>query len=218
MTLRDTPSKRNIPQTDSNAATDNLLAENLFKNVQSVPVYQDIDAHTIKIKYYGRTAESSTSRSAVSGLLGKQANSIFAGAKEEIFEDGMESDFSRNLLGFIVSFGHSAMDAIIPIILSDLINTEVASEALRVIGHLNDNTTYRDRLWLLERGLYSASARVRDGATIGLANLNDPLAIEPLKSAVEREPIIELRDDMKQVLYQLEGNKNVITPKKDSQK
>jgi hypothetical protein len=220
MALQSIPFERRVPPTDSNAATgfDNPLVENFFKKVQSVSQYQlqDIDARTVK--YYGGSVESSTSKFADSGLLDKQANSIFAGAKEEIFEDGMESDFSRNLSDFIASFGHSAMEVIIPIILSEQTNTEVASEAFRILGRLNHKITYRDRLWLLERGLYSTSARVRDGAILGLAFLNDSLAIAPLKSAIERERIPELRKDMEQILAQLEGNEDGIPAKKDTKK
>jgi hypothetical protein len=209
-----------LPPTDSNAATgfDNPLVENLFKKVRPIAQYQiqDIDAHTVN--YYGASVESSTTESVSTDLLNTQVNSIFSGAKEEIFEDGMESDFSRNLSEFIVSFGHSAVETIIPIILSERTNTEVASEAFRVLGRLNHKTTYRDRLWLLERGLYSTSARVRDGAILGLAFLNDPLAIAPLKSAIERDPNSDLRKDMEQVLAQLEGIEDDISTKKDTKK
>ena len=78
----------------------------------------------------------------------------------------------------------------------------------------NNKTTYRERLWLLERGLYSASARARDGAVLGLAFLNDPLAVEPLKAAIKREINPELRQDMEQVLAQLEGDNDGISSKK----
>ena len=108
------------------------------------------------------------------------------------------------------------MEAIINLLLSNRANTDVASEALKVIGRLNHKITYRDRLWLLERGLYNSSARVRDGAILGLAFMNDSIAIAPLKSAIERERIPELRQDMKQVLAQLEGIGNGISAKKDS--
>lgn len=220
MALQSIPFEHRVPPTDSNAATgfDNPLVENFFKKVQSVSPYQlqDIDARTVK--YYGGSVESSTSKFADLGLLDKQANSIFAGAKEEIFEDGMESDFSRDLSNFIASFGHSAMEVIIPIVLSEQTNTDVASEAFRILGRLNHKITYRDRLWLLERGLYSTSARVRDGVILGLAFLNDSLAIAPLKSAIERERILELRKDMEQILAQLEGNEDGIPAKKDTKK
>lgn len=218
MALQETPFERHIPPTDSNAATDlnSPLIENFFKKVQSVSRSQLQDNDSRTVKYYEGSVESSTSKSADTGLLDKHAYSIFTEAKEEIFEDGIESDFSRNLSEFITSFGHLAMEAIIPVALSENMNTEVASEAFRILGRINNKTTYRDRLWLLERGLYSSSARVRDGAIIGLAFLNDTLAIAPLKAAIERERISELKHDMEQVLAQLEGNKNGTSAKKDS--
>ncbi len=218
MALREMPFERHLPPTDSNAPTglDSPLVDNFFKKALPRSQYQiqEINAHTVK--HHSWNVESSTARRVGSELLVKQAGSIFTSAKEEIFEDGMESDFSVSLTEFIVSYGRSAMETIIPIILSEHTNTEVVSETLRVIGRINHETTYRDRLWLLERGLYSSSARVRDGAILGLAFLNDPLAIAPLKSAIEREQISELRHDMEQVLTQLEGNKNGISAKKDS--
>jgi hypothetical protein len=200
---------RQLPITDSDAST--ILAENLFKDVQQF--HQKNDTSTAS--YY---LENSTSALIYFDFLDKKANALFIAAKDEIFEDGMESDFSRNLIEFVSTYGHSAMEAIIPVILSARLNTEVASEAFRVLGRLNHKTTYRDRLWLLERGLYSASARVRDGAALGLAFLNDPLATAPLKSAIERESTPELRQDMEQVLAQLEGNKDGISTKKDTKK
>jgi hypothetical protein len=136
--------------------------------------------------------------------LERRAITLFASAKEQIFEDGMESDFSRELIEFIRSYGRASMEVIIRRVLSDWLNPEVTSETLRVVGRIHHPTTYRDRLWLLERGLYSASARVRDGAVLGLAYLDDPIAITPLKFAIERELTPELRQDMTQVLSQLE--------------
>lgn len=218
MALQNIPLEGSIPPTDSNAPTgfNSPLVDNLFKKVLPKTQHNIQETNAPTIKYYGGNVESSTAKIIDSELLSKQADSIFASAKGEIFEDGIESDFSRKLSEFIMSFGHSAMEAIIPVLLSDHTNTEVSSEALRVIGRLNHKTTYRDRLWLLERGLYSASARLRDGAVIGLAFLNDPIAVTPLRSAIEREPIPELRHDMEQVLSQLEGNKDGIPAKEDS--
>ena len=219
MALNNLPMKDSVlPPADTNVATgfDNPLVENFFKKVPPLTSYriQNIDSRTVN--YYEAGVESSTTESLSTDFIATQANSIFAGAKEEIFEDGMESNFSRNLSEFIISFGHSAMETIIPIMLSERINPEVASEAFRVLGRLNHKITYRDRLWLLERGLYNTSARVRDGAILGLAFLNDSLALAPLKSAIERETNAELRKDMEQILAQLEGNQDDVPAKKDT--
>lgn len=200
-----------LPITDSDVST--ALVERLFKIPVTVTQQSQPTNNTSASSY---NLENSTYKPIGVDFLNNKVNIIFAVAKEEIFEDGMESDFSRNLSEFILSFGHSAMDTIIPVILSERTNTEIVSEAFRVLGRLNHKTTYRDRLWLLERGLYSVSARVRDGAILGLAFMNDSIAIAPLKSAIERERIPELRQDMEQVLAQLEGNGNGISAKKDS--
>lgn len=202
----------NFSYSDSGASTsfeDNPLFENLFKEVLNKPEVQG--AQTAET--YKELTESSTAASTIPDFLAKQANVVFTEAKEEIFEDGMESHFSMNLSGFIKAYGHSAMETIIPIILSPQSNAEVIAEALRVIGRLNHKSTYRDRLWLLERSLYSDSIRIRDGAVLGLAFMDDPMAIPPLKSAIEREKLLTLRNDMEQVLAQLEGENGVSVTK-----
>ena len=199
--------QRQSPSLESNSSTD--LANNLFSRVL-------LNSQTVNS--YREDIDSSTTELVNIQLLSDQVSSIFINAKEEIFEDGMESNFSLDLSRFITSFGHSAMEVIIPIILSEYTNTEVASEAFRILGRINNKITYRDRLWLLERGLYNISARVRDGAILGLAFLNDPLAIAPLKAAIERENNADLRKDMEQILAQLEGFKDGVPTKKDTKK
>jgi len=190
---------------NSTGPTPAALAESFFQ--RRVVVFQprelrESDAATLDYSHHG--VESSTSQDTDSGELEKNATALFASAKEQIFEDGMESDFSREIAEFITSYGRSAMEAIIGLILCGRINSEVVSEALRVIGRIDHVSTYRDRLWLLERGLYSSYARVRDGAIVGLAYLDDPIAIKPLGFAIEREQTPELRKDMEQVLSQLQ--------------
>lgn len=128
---------------------------------------------------------------------------LLARAREETFEDGMESQFSKALISCIKRYGNAAVRVLTEYIVSEHVNAEIASEALRWIGHIEDASTYESRLWLLARGLLSASSRVRDAATLGLAFLNDPQAIPLLEAAIQRECIQELREDMKQVLEDL---------------
>ena len=209
MTFQSIPfERRYTPLQDSNSTPD--LANNLFRRVL-------LNAQTVSSS--GEDIDSSTAELANSQLLAEHAISMFINAKEEIFEDGMENEFSRNLSEFIVSFSQPAMEVIIDLFLSNSINTEVASEALRILGRLRHRITYRERLWLLERCLlYSPFARVRDGALLGLSFINDKLSIPPIKSAIEKETIPELRHDMKRVLAQLEGTKDGVSAKKDSKK
>jgi HEAT repeat protein len=60
---------------------------------------------------------------------------------------------------------------------------------------------------LLESSIFRSSARVRDGAALGLAFLDDPHAIPYLKRAIENEKYSELREDMQMVLAQLERSR-----------
>ena len=129
---------------------------------------------------------------------------LFALGREEQFEDGMETDFSRKLMMLVDEYGDEAIAVIDDLINRDeRTNSEVASEALRWLGQMDNPLSHHHRLWLLERSLNHSSARVRDGAALGLAFLDDPNAIPYLERAIEKEPIEELRQDLKQILEQL---------------
>lgn len=129
----------------------------------------------------------------------------FETARDQVFEDGLESEFSRELVFLIKEYGNDAMVVIANLITSEKVNPEVASEALRWLGHMEDPRTYRYRLWVLERSLFCSSVRVRDSAVLGLSFLNDPHAIPYLRRAIEQETFKELRQDMEQVLADLEN-------------
>jgi len=131
---------------------------------------------------------------------------IFSQAKEEIFESGIETEFSRNLLGTITKYNSAAMDVITDLILSGSVNTEVAAETMRWLGLMESRVCYRQRRWLLARCLRDVSERVRDAASLGLSYLDDPWAIPYLENAVRDELIPELRSDMEQVLEQLKNS------------
>jgi hypothetical protein len=131
---------------------------------------------------------------------------LFRAAKDQIFEDGMESDFSKELILLVKKYGYFALGIITRLIVAEQVNAEVASEALRWIGHMDDPSSDLERLRLLERSLYCQSPRVRDGATLGLASMDDAHAVSHLKRAIARESYEELRKDFRQVLVQLEND------------
>jgi hypothetical protein len=132
---------------------------------------------------------------------------LVSSADEEVFEDGMETAFSNGLIAFVKRYGDLAIDVLAGHIIGETINAEVAAEVLRWIGQMDDVKTHHKRRWLLERCLNCSSARVRDGAVLGLSFLDDPHAIPYLESAIEHESIHELRRDMEQVLDQLRETK-----------
>lgn len=82
---------------------------------------------------------------------------------------------------------------------------EVGGEALRWLGRIDHAESYEYRRWLLERSLSLSSTRVRDGAILGLASMDDKHAIPYLKRAIEEEQCSELKADMESVLEQLES-------------
>lgn len=140
-----------------------------------------------------------------SDVLHSKIGTIFWKAKEEVFEDGMESTFSQQLNSVIRKCGNDAVEAITCLIVYERVDSEVAGEALRWLGRIDHAESYQYRRWLLERSLSLSSSRVRDGAVLGLASMDDKHAISYLKSAIEKEQCFELKADMKLVLEQLEN-------------
>lgn len=155
-------------------------------------------------QYLLQEADNSTSPETVDedvyGLIAK----LFRSAIGEEFEDGMESDFSRALASVLAVYGDQAVEAIAYLVVFEKANPEIAAEALKCLGSLNDPDTHSYRRWLLARSLRATSPTFRDGAIVGLAAMDDPVAIPALQNAAEDEQICELRQDMAMVLRQLE--------------
>jgi len=151
-----------------------------------------------------RVLESSTTPEEELEDIGANARFLFEAAKEEVFEDGIERDFEAELADLITRYGDDALAILSNLIIGEQVCGEVACEALQVLGRIFHPPTYEMRLWLLERSLFGSSAWIRDGAVLGLAWLDDPHATRYLRRAIEREQIEELREDMEQVLVQLE--------------
>lgn len=128
----------------------------------------------------------------------------FAAAELEEFEHGMESAFSRELERWIGESGPTAVEVFTYLITRELVSTAVAAEALKTLGSFDDPGTYDYRRWLLERSLRCSQAIVRDAAALGIASLDDPHAIIFLCDAIANEENPDLREDLAQVLSQLE--------------
>ncbi len=133
----------------------------------------------------------------------RKFKALFEKAEELQFEDGIESEFSRGLVSLVRKYGRASKGVLARLIHGN-VSSEVSSEALRWLGRMDDPATYSTRLWLLQRGLSCSSAKVRDGALLGLASLDDPRAIPYLQKALALEPCEELRKDMQLALTQLQ--------------
>lgn len=155
---------------------------------------------------YGSTKErvslSSTTPFSPPKEIGQRIEELFASSVGTLFEDGMESEFSRELSALIQS-DEANIEVIANLVIGGSTDSEVASEALRWIGRVEHRRSYQRRRWLLERALRHPSARVRDGALLGLAFMDDPHSIPYLQRAIGGEPVIQLCVNMQQVLSQL---------------
>ncbi len=142
------------------------------------------------------------------------ANNVFILARDEIFEDGVETEFSKRLVDFTKREVHNAMDAICSIVLSGKIKPDVVSETLRILGDIDDSRTFHTRLWLLERSLWNGNHKIRDGAIVGLSFLDTPVSIEPLQRVLAQETIPELKKDIEQVISQLRDTESGLSSQK----
>lgn len=140
------------------------------------------------------------------GELSRRVRAMFEYAAQLRFEDGIENQFSKGLVALVRKEGAAALEAIEVFIMDTRTSAEVAGEALRWLGLIEDPPSHRDRLSLLARSLHAASAKVRDGAIVGLALLDDPAALPALRAALEQETSTSLREDIIQVIEQLESS------------
>ena len=127
---------------------------------------------------------------------------ICGAARGEVFEDGMESQFSRGLQRLIEDRGDDAVRELEELFETDRIDAAVAAEALRWLGLMGQGAAYRRRRRLLEEALSADSAEVRDGAVLGLTFLDDPHALESLHAALARESQAWVREGMEQAIQQ----------------
>lgn len=130
---------------------------------------------------------------------------LFSMAENITFEVGMTNDFSEALERAIEVMGVPILVEIKGIILNEESSLTVAAETMRYIGNIESPMYRAERRELLETCLLNSRfVWVRDGAGLGLASLDDPQSISALEIAIAKESNQELKEDLLQVLEQLE--------------
>lgn len=129
----------------------------------------------------------------------------FAGTTTGELEDGMTGDLGSGIAELLRAHKDLAIRLLAALIYSKQVPEEALSHALRWIGRIKHEETYRERLWLLRNCLKLSSPVIRDGAGLGLAALGSPQAIPSLREAIEMEKIPSLREDLEKVLRRLES-------------
>jgi HEAT repeats len=207
--------KTRILEEDLNALRRNI--ENASEHDQVEVRFTPDTDHPIDARYFDWI--SSAERLALEDLLRTRRDIAYSNessvrqefvtlselAKDEIFEDGVESNFVRGLSGLLKAGGAQGFASLLALIEGEDQNEEVTAETLLWLGRLNDPSTHQERLNLLERSLEHRSPRVRDAAATALASMDDPKSAFALQQAIERELNPDLREDMRQVLAELES-------------
>src|SRR6266849_5956946 len=97
--------------------------------------------------------ENDTSPVEVASELVEQVREVFERGADEFFQDGMESNFSRELLSFVAQHGRSAFEAMLRYVYSGQANPDSLGEALRWIADFDDPATLAQRWSLLRRSI-----------------------------------------------------------------
>ncbi len=149
-------------------------------------------------------AASSTKRAPTVESIEKELHQLFSEFRHEVFEDGVESDFSRRLIRVVETKGNMALLELNALLRAPNTPSNVAAEALRWIGQMRHAETHAYRRWILTDLLKAPSVLIRDGAIVGLLNLDDPYIKHSVQAARDSEPSEQLREDLSQLLEQLE--------------
>jgi len=184
-----------------------LMASFVLSAMMVVPGGQVKPPVDLWLRRRDEITEAGTTEREVDPVLVKRVGQLFEKGSDEFFYDGVTSDFSRSLLRFLTENGRDGVRAIADYALLSYAKPDVVSEALRWIADFDDPDTFAQRWALLEQSLKSRSSKVRDGAILGFAAVDNPKARRLLQQAQQVEKIGELRVLIDQVLAQLERDR-----------
>lgn len=141
-------------------------------------------------------------------ILEREIDGIFDSADIDTFEYGYKSEFAKSLERVIREYGNLAIGAIQQCITLECVEKDVIIETLHTLGRIQHVSTHYPRLVALLSNLLSPSARIRCGAALGLAYLDDPKAIVYIRLAMEHEISQSARICLQRVLEQLETTRH----------
>ena len=127
-------------------------------------------------------------------------------AKEVHIEDGIDNEFYLGFRELLTKYGNVGLALMSDQTFGLQTPVHTLSTLLGYVGKLDDNVSTAMRRQLLEGYLTHESAVVRDGAIVGLTYLETPDALPSLRAAYEREPYDELKQDILDVIEELEAN------------
>lgn len=130
---------------------------------------------------------------------------LFSVAHDEQFEAGVESRFSMGLQQLFQTDPLKVLDSLSLRLMESHASPEVLSEMLEWASRREAGPLRGTIVQLLSIGLCNRSSLVRDAAALGLAYLEGSAAAGPLRQAIEREEVPELREDLTDLVRSLES-------------
>ena len=126
-------------------------------------------------------------------------------ARNERFEDGMESRFSQRVKKSILNVGSNAVSTWVEALTLRANAYETTEEFLRIIGDMRDEQSHEKRTKALTDMLQHRDPAVRDSAGLGLSALEDRSVLPALNEAIATETVQWVRKGLQQVAEQLTG-------------
>ena len=141
----------------------------------------------------------------ISELLEGHLDRLYSAARDELFEGGRKSQFSKGLQQLCTYAPVAVMQSLkARLVAESRISAEVVAETLRWAADQEAIFIRDSAIDFLSMGLYHPSSLVRDAAALSLAYLDEDAAANPLRRAIEREKVPELRDDLEALVRSLE--------------
>jgi hypothetical protein len=164
-----------------------------------------LQARTVDLLSSNRPArlQGATSIEEVSDSAFKRANQILLQHSHAESSEESDTQLYEQINAFVQEFGRQAITALTPSVLLNKATQDTICTVLQILGRLESNTGYQRRLWLLERMLTSSYPRIRYGAALGIAYLDDEHAIPYIHKALEQEPIPDLKGIFNKLLVYL---------------
>jgi len=119
--------------------------------------------------------------------------------------DTERGEFEQDLGALVLEGGSSVLHHLDSAITAQRLDPEATSDILGALGKIHHPETHRLRMQLLVKHLHHASRWARDGAALGLVSLGDSQALQPLRDAVGREQVPDLKRDLIRAVRYLES-------------
>lgn len=134
--------------------------------------------------------------------MARTFDALIEGARDEHFEDGMDSNLSIGIRVLFRNYGESFAGVLDKRLKQSGISVRILTEILHTLGNIEDDATTDWRFATLVDFLRSPLPLTRDAAAVGLSYLDDKRAVPYLHEAIRREANEGFREDLRAIVDQ----------------